>query len=135
MSGSPIFFPSIRKLYFQLFSITPYFLPYLASAYVNSLSYLNPHGFTRPCWCKSVPVQQLQAVPTPHLEEFETCMEILRDMYSSNWLVSRNRPENPKKKVNTKIVNRRKYLQWDTARKRFGNAIKTSMRNEPSSCL
>jgi hypothetical protein len=32
-------------------------------------------------------------------------------------------------------VNRRKSLQGDTARKRFSNTIKTSMRNEPSSRL
>ena len=98
LSGKPIFFPCFRKLYFNFLSITPYFLPFLASAQVNGLSYLDTHSFTRPCWGKSIPVQRLKAIPTPYLEEFESCMEIFSDVYSSNWLVCYKREENSTKK-------------------------------------
>ena len=92
LPGNPIFVSCLRKLHFKLLSILPHSLPFLASAWINSMSYFAPHGFTRPRWCQ--------------VHSKQGAWESLRP---SAWL--------------------------GRVRGRFNNTIKTSMCNEPSSCL
>ena len=47
-------------------------------------------------------MQGFKPIPTPYLEQFETCMEIFCDVRSINWLVSYKREENSTKNGNNK---------------------------------
>ena len=103
MSGSPIVFPCFREPRFEFLSIAPQDLSSLASAQINSLSYLDTNGFSRAHWGKSVSVYWLETLPGPYLEEFESYIEIFCDMCSSNWLVKGKGPANSTKKVNAEV--------------------------------
>ena len=137
--GNAIFFPCFLHLYFKFLSISSQLLPFLASAKVNSLSNFDTHSMTRPFECKSIPGNgPFETLSSPYLEEFESYIEIFCNVCSSNWLVKAKWPANSteKKKTFEIIISEgEKNLQGDTAPKRFSNAIKTSMRNKPSSCL
>ena len=138
LSGNTIFFPCFLDLHFDFLSIASQFLPLFASTKINSLSYFDTHSMACPFGYMSVPGNgPLETLSSPYLEEFESYIEIFCDVCSSSWLVKAKGPANStKKKVNTEMrKNRRKTLQGNTTPKRFSNAIKTSMRKKPSSCL
>ena len=77
------------------------YLSFLAWALINTLSYFDTHGFTRPFCGNSVPAsgnpgKGLENIPGPYLEEFKSYVKIFREICSSSRLVYRKGLANSK---------------------------------------
>ena len=93
-TGNAILFPCFRKLYFKLLSISPQLLSFLTMTQIDSLSYFDTYSFTCPLRRKSVPVYGLELLSNPHLDKFESYIEVLCEVGSSKWLIDVKGPAN-----------------------------------------